>query len=219
MSATFETIDPVSGEYARRALRPMITPEPMSQLPAPKSQLTINLPAPPTAVSRSLRSPRWPWVLGAMAIAVILASVVGLSLTTDAKPPPTMGPAADAPSLVKPTPPPPPAVDPPIVEPRVDPPIVAATIAPPVVVTPPVVLPPVVTPKGKAPPTAGELKKRVAGLEAALQKATAPGEDPDPSALTLLRKYKVEATMVDTIDDRQRLAESLKAFEQTFLLR
>ena len=71
----------------------------------------------------------------------------------------------------------------------------------------------------RAPPTVDELRRRVAGLETALQKVTAPGEDPDPSALTLLRKYKVEATMLNTPVDRQQLADNLRAFERTFLQR
>ena len=208
VSGKFETIDPVSGEYAHRALRPMVTPEPMSQLPAQKAQMTVDLPA-PTVVSRSLRAPRWPWVVGALAIAVILASVVGLSLTSEPRPAPPAKPATEAPKpSVKPTP---------IIAP-VDPVVVPPVVTP----TPPAVAPVVVGPKVKptrAVPKAIELTKRVAGLEAAIQKATPTGEDPDPSALTLLRKYKVEATMVDTLDDRQRLADSLKAFEQTFLRR
>ena len=211
VSATFETVDPVSGEYARRALRPMMTPEPMSQLPAPKSQMTIDLPA-PTVVSRSLRAPRWPWVVGALALAVIITASIGLSLTDDPAPlsrsrPATGFPTAPDPSLT-PTPTVTPPVEPPVAAPHIEPPIVAPTV-----ITPPKVK------ATRAAPTAVELKKRVAGLEAAIQKATPPGEDPDPSALTLLRKYKVEATMVDTLDDRQRLAESLRAFEQTFLRR
>jgi hypothetical protein len=57
----------------------------------------------------------------------------------------------------------------------------------------------------------------VAALEAALVKGTPAGEDPDPSAVTLLRKYKVEATMVESSADRQRLAKDLAAFQRTFL--
>ena len=54
-------------------------------------------------------------------------------------------------------------------------------------------------------------------LEHALSRATPAGEDPDPTALTLLRKYRVEAAMVSTPDERLHLAKNLDTFERTFL--
>jgi serine/threonine-protein kinase len=74
------------------------------------------------------------------------------------------------------------------------------------------------TGRGEA-PTSDALRKRVADLEAALLKGTPAGEEPDPSAVTLLRKYKVEATMVESPAERQRLSKDLAAFQRTFLPR
>lgn len=212
-ATTFETIDPVSGEYALNARRPMVTPEPMPPL-------SVDLNAATYLSQRSLRARRWPWVAGGLAALLVVAGLV----LRETGPKPAGPLAAAAPDRREPAAPvDPPVVVPPVVPPTVDPPIVEPTVAPPAVVTvetPPAVTPPPVKVRPtRTPPTATELKKRVAGLEKALLKATAPGEEPDPSALTLLRKYKVEATMVDTADDRQRLAENLKAFEQTFLPR
>ncbi len=74
------------------------------------------------------------------------------------------------------------------------------------------------TPRGEA-PSVDSLRARVERLEAALAKSTPAGEDPDPSAVSLLRKYRVEATMVDSADERARLAKNLDTFERTFLRR
>jgi hypothetical protein len=215
-SPSYEAIDPVSGEYAR----------PLGALASdsvkPYSPMTIELQ--PTFVSqKSLREPRWPWVLGIGAgLLLAIACLAYLAIPSApaekpkevavavAPPPPKVEPppVVAAPAPVAVTPDPPPKVDPPPEVVKADPPPVIAKADP----------PPVVKPR-KGVPTADELKKKVASLETALNRATPAGEDPDPSAITLLRKYKVEATMLDTEADRQRLAESLKAFEQTFLKR
>ena len=209
-SATFETIDPVSGEYnrapSRPELRPLMTPDPIT-----RTSLAGNT---PTVVRQSLRAPRWPWVAGSLAVVVIVFALIGLAIT-EPKPTP-IATTPTAPVVVEPIAPvvkvEPPVVTPPPVD-TVDP--LPVVVTPP---TPPVVVPPKVRPTRVA-PSAVELQKRVAGLEHAIARATPAGEEPDPSALTLLRKYKVEATMVDSVEDRQRLAESLKSFEQTFLHR
>ena len=212
-SPSYEAIDPVSGEYAR----------PLggsSDAMKPYSPMTLELQ--PTFVSqKSLREPRWPWVLGIGA--GLLLAIACLAFLAIPNPPAEK--AKEVAVAVAPPPPkvePPPVVAPPPVEvtpdapPKVDPPPeVVKTDPPPVIAK---ADPPPVKPR-KGVPTADELKKKVASLETALNRATPAGEDPDPSAITLLRKYKVEATMLDTEADRQSLAESLKAFEQTFLKR
>ena len=201
-SARYETINPVSGEYLHRTLRPMITPEVLK----PASPMSVDLHAATFVSQRALRPSRWPYLVGA-AVAV-LAALVAVQLTGDraVEQPPPVAPVIATPPVV--------VVPPPIVV--APPPVV---VAPPPMVEPPQA--PAITSKRvpRAPPTVDELRRRVAGLETALQKVTAPGEDPDPSALTLLRKYKVEATMLNTPVDRQQLADNLRAFERTFLQR
>ena len=201
-SARYETINPVSGEYLHRTHRPMITPEVLK----PASPMSVDLHAATFVSQRALRPSRWPYLVGA-AVAV-LAALVAVQLTGDraVEQPPPVAPVIATPPVV--------VVPPPIVV--APPPVV---VAPPPMVEPPQA--PAITSKRvpRAPPTVDELRRRVAGLETALQKVTAPGEDPDPSALTLLRKYKVEATMLNTPVDRQQLADNLRAFERTFLQR
>ena len=202
-SARYESINPVSGEYLNRAHRPMIMPEGLK----PASPMSVDLHAATFVSQRALRPNRWPYLVGAAA--VVLAALVAVQLSGDrtVEQPPVI---ASPPVVVTP---------PPVV---IAPPPVGAE---PVVVAPPPIVEPQQAPTlsskrvPRAPPTVDELRRRVAGLETALQKVTAPGEDPDPSALTLLRKYKVEATMLNTPADRQQLADNLKAFERTFLQR
>lgn len=66
-------------------------------------------------------------------------------------------------------------------------------------------------------PTADALVKRIERLEAALKKATPAGEEPDPSALTFLRKYRLQAVASSTEAQRRDLARLLDSWEQTFL--
>ena len=204
LTASYEPIDPVSGEYATRQLRPMVTPDGLK----PASQMSVDLHAATFVSRRALPPRRWPYVAGAVLVGVLIAVAVGLSdLVNKAQAlPPAV--VTRPPLLVTP---------PPVVTPVV----VAPIVTPPVVVTPEVVAPEIIQrPKPSTRvPTAVELQHRIAALEASLARATPPGEEPDPSALTLLRKYKVEATMLNSTDDRHRLAESLKNFERTFLHR
>ena len=99
----------------------------------------------------------------------------------------------------------------------------ALTNAAPVVAPVPEVVPPEKVPAPKTrpsePQTALALQARVGQLELAVARTTPAGEEPDPTALTLLRKYRVDATMVSTPDERQRLARNLDTFERTFLKR
>jgi hypothetical protein len=69
----------------------------------------------------------------------------------------------------------------------------------------------------RGPPTGAALRERVTRLELALQRVTPAGEEPDPSALSLLRKYRVEATMVESVEDRRTFAKKLDTFERSFL--
>jgi hypothetical protein len=73
------------------------------------------------------------------------------------------------------------------------------------------------SPKHAEPPSAEALQKRVAKLDVALKKAAPQGEEPDPSATTLLGKYRVEAMMTSTPEERAALARRLDEFEKAFL--
>ncbi|MDP2269501.1 MAG: serine/threonine-protein kinase [Archangium sp.] len=200
-SPSYEAMDPVSGEYVSRAYKPLMTPDGLK----PLSQMSVDLHAATFVSQRALKERRWPYVAGLVAVCLVLIAAI-FSVSGEERVKPVVATPA----------------------PKVDPPVVpVAPVPAPVVIAPPPAPAPVVEPTPptkvvravKTPPTAPELKKRVAALETALARATPEGEDPDPSALTLLRKYKVEATMLNTAEDRQRLADSLKAFEQTFLRR
>jgi serine/threonine protein kinase len=207
-SPSYETIDPVSGGYAR-ALRPMMTPEGLK----PLSQMSVDLHAPTFVSQRALKEPRWPFFLGLGVVVLLVTAGIASVAMGDSDQPPASVPPSVAPPVV--------AASPPVVVPPVavvaDPPLPPPALEDPPLPLPAIAAPPVKVRGPRAIPSADELKRKIGALETALGRATPAGEDPDPSALTLLRKYKVEATMLDTADDRQRLADSLKAFEQTFL--
>ena len=136
----------------------MITPEVLK----PASPMSVDLHAATFVSQRALRPSRWPYLVGA-AVAV-LAALVAVQLTGDraVEQPPPVAPVIATPPVV--------VVPPPIVV--APPPVV---VAPPPMVEPPQA--PAITSKRvpRAPPTVDELRRRVAGLETALQKVTAPG--------------------------------------------
>ncbi len=196
----YETVDPVSGEYVSRAYKPLMTPDGLK----PVSQMSVDLHAATFVSHRALKQRRWPYVVGLVALCLLLiAAIASVSQVEPVKPV-----AAQPPPVVVP-----------VVAPVLDPVVVEPAPVPVPVQPVPVAAPPKLVRQVKTPPSAAELKSRIAAMERALARATPEGEDPDPSALTLLRKYKVEATMLDTAEDRQRLSENLKAFDQTFLRR
>ena len=68
----------------------------------------------------------------------------------------------------------------------------------------------------KATATSDQLIQRLKQLEQRLRAAT-PGEDPDPSALAFLSKYKAEAMMAQSPEDRVTVTKKLDDFERSFL--
>jgi hypothetical protein len=68
-------------------------------------------------------------------------------------------------------------------------------------------------------PSEQELKKRLTSLEDRLRKATESGASPNPAALQYLAKYRVQATMADTPQQRGKLARQLDQWEHLFLSR
>ena len=198
----FETLDPVSGGHP--TLRPLMTP-------AHSAPAIEVMPGDTLLSQRTLRPSRWPWASAALVV-VIAALVAALALTSEPAPP--LPVAVAPPPVIVPA-------SPPLV---VTPPApIPVPVAAPVVAPVPEVVPPEKVPAPKTrpsePQTALALQARVGQLELAVARTTPAGEEPDPTALTLLRKYRVDATMVSTPDERQRLARNLDTFERTFLKR
>jgi serine/threonine protein kinase len=67
--------------------------------------------------------------------------------------------------------------------------------------------------KGKAAPTARQLKDRITRLSARAKKK----KDLDPTALQFLGRYRIEAAAADSAARRQRLDKALTDWERTFL--
>ena len=77
-----------------------------------------------------------------------------------------------------------------------------------------------------APPPAAEsaatldaLSNRISRLELRLKKSAEPGEEPDPAAMVLLRKIKVQLVTSHSQEDRNEVQKSLDSWESTFLLK
>lgn len=173
-------------------------------------------PEPPDGAPRSKR---------AVALAVgggALALVAAVALLRPAAPPPvapeaaTLPPAQFAPLPPVEAPPAPAAPTPATPAPASPEPAPAEPVA--AKVPPDATKPkPSTSPRAPALPDAAALRRRVATLDAALKKHTADGEEADPSAVALLAKYRVEATMVSTPAERSDLAKRLDDFERAFL--
>ncbi|MBL8913627.1 MAG: serine/threonine protein kinase [Archangium sp.] len=174
--------------------------------PRAKVQLTVDhtLMSGPTLVTgerEQFRSPRLVPVLGII-VALLVGGVV-VSFLTPAPPAPAPTPIAQTPA---------PAVQPPAPAlPAPAPPEPVVAVEP----DAPVAAPALVAKKNEA-PSQNALMQRVERFEAALAKK---GEEADPAAEVLLRKYRVEATMLDTAADRSRFAKTLDDFERSFLKR
>jgi len=193
----------LSPAESSRAARPLVTP----------GAFTAQMQMPPTIVTSSMaRKQLQPplLILGALAAAALALAAVLVWRWNDTDRPlavveaPQVAPVELAP-VVKPEP----AVPAPVT-PEVKP-VEAEGEHP----------EPVVSPKPKPhpaeAPTAEALTRRVDQLEAQLKKAAGPGEEPDPSAITLLKKYHIQAQMKSTPEQRRALAKNLDAFERAFL--
>jgi|APLak6261679142_1056127.scaffolds.fasta_scaffold00156_6 serine/threonine-protein kinase len=240
-TTSYETLAPVFAKPSGAPIRPLMTPAHS----APALEATAY---PDTVLSqRTVRRRSWP--VAAAGLSVLIAALVAALLWTGEPPnavtPNAVTPNAVTPNAVTPNTATPNAVTPNAATPNTATPNTATpnTATPnteePNTATPNTATPNTATPNTAAPNTAtpntatptkpktprGEapsvdsLRARVERLEAALAKSTPAGEDPDPSAVSLLRKYRVEATMVDSADERARLAKNLDTFERTFLRR
>ena len=80
-------------------------------------------------------------------------------------------------------------------------------------------LPPAHWPQGFTLVTLTEelLLRRIAKLDAALRRATASGDEPNPAAVALLQKYRLQATTRQGAAEREALWKTLDDFERTFL--
>jgi serine/threonine-protein kinase len=222
-SMSFDTLDPVSGEHQSNRHRPLVTPA--NSAPA----LELALHGDTLISQRTLRPRRWRYIVGL--VVVILGLSAAILFTDNGSAKPTVDPALeltrreqalaqekaalaarelaardearreaaakDAAREAAARE----AVDREAAarEAAKEPPVVEKSALKPQVVT------------------AAALRERVTKLELTLQRVTPAGEDPDPSALTLLRKYRVEATMVDSVEERRALAKRLDSFERSFL--
>jgi serine/threonine protein kinase len=206
----FQSLSEISGRHPRAPLKRYVAPEGANRVSA------RTVVSPPAVHWGPEERSRWPLFALPAALAVVLFGAWWFggepsgSASTSAKPalpaaktpvelatPDGTSPAKPKPGGdVRPVKPRPPEVAPPFVDKRKK-------------------------PGGKTPviPSLEVLRARVVALEAAIQQATPAGEEADPTALTLLRKYKVEAAMLSTEDDRLRLGRSLDQFERTFLQR
>ena len=61
------------------------------------------------------------------------------------------------------------------------------------------------------------LSNRIAKLELRLKKTAEPGEEPDPAAMVLLRKIKVQLVTSHELEERVEVQRSLDSWESTFL--
>ncbi len=189
----FQSFNPVSGDFPAVMQRPLATP----------TSLTHGT-ADTLLSQKSLRLKRWPVLTLSLValIAVMLGVIASVPSEVEAVAPPT----PEVAPVAAPQPQPVIAV-PEVVPPKVD----DAELAP---------LPTVQKPRPpvrREPPTVEALRARVLKLETALQRATPAGEDADPTAVTLLRKYKVQATMLETSDERAAFVKTLDGFERSFL--
>ena len=66
-------------------------------------------------------------------------------------------------------------------------------------------------------PTPDALTARINKLEARLRKSMEPGEEPDPSALQLLKKFRVQLAVSRTAAEHKEVETSLDEWERTFL--
>jgi hypothetical protein len=71
----------------------------------------------------------------------------------------------------------------------------------------------------KAPPAASgdALSARMNRLEARLRRSVDPGEEPDPSALVLLKKLRLSLATSRTPEEHKQIEKSVDDWERTFL--
>jgi hypothetical protein len=147
----------------------------------------------------------FPLVAGLVAITLSLLHVREQPVVVVAPPP-----APAPPPKLEPVPAPAPPVD------EVKPPA-------PVVVDAPVPAPVPSHPNrpvaAKAPPAAGgdALLARMNRLEARLRRSVEPGEEPDPSALVLLKKLRLSLATSRTPEEHKQIEKSVDDWERTFL--
>ncbi|MFT3836973.1 MAG: hypothetical protein QM723_08245 [Myxococcaceae bacterium] len=191
-----------TSDSAPELAKPLVTP----------GAFTAQMAAPTQVTFRPDRSRQL--AIGVVAgLAVVALTLTGVVLSRRSETPPqpvvVVEPPAPKPEPVAVTPPP-------------QPPPKEAVAEPAPIVKPPEPAPPVVKPVSKVTrpveaPTADALVKRSERLEAALKKATPAGEEPDLSAITFLRKYRLQAVASSTEAQRREIARSLDSWEQTFL--
>lgn len=191
---SFQSFNPVSGDFPPVMQRPLATP----------TSLTHGT-ADTLLSQKSLRLKRWPMLTGSLvALIAVMAGVIALvPRERDATLPVPVPVVVPAPVVTPP--------EPVIAAPEV----VAPTIVDDEVTPLPTMLKP--KPARREPPSLEALRARVLKLESALQRVTPADEDVDPTAVTLLRKYKVEATMLETAEERAAFVKTLDGFERSFL--
>ncbi len=191
---------PASGEAIRDALK-----QAQGQLGTARAKPTLGVAAPSGAAR---------WALPGLAAALVLTGAVGVGFlllrgkpaetAAVVEPPPPIG---EAPDMVPPLP-----ED---LEPAA-PHEPAATPATPAGTRP---TRPTRAGHSSADPAGDALAARLDKLEARLRRSVDPGEEPDPSAVVLLKRLRVQVATSRSIEERKSVTRSIDEWETTFLKR
>jgi tRNA A-37 threonylcarbamoyl transferase component Bud32 len=188
------------------SLRNDIVSAPAAAAVAPPPKVSVQMPQ--AAAKRG-------WAVPVSLTVTVLAIAVSVAVWT-------LRPREPQPVVVAPPPPTQPKVLAPSPSPKAEPPVEIAEAAP--VVPAPVAEPArpaapahAVRPAAPAGATPDALAARMNRLEARLRKRTEPGEEPDPSALVLLKKLRLSLATSRTPAEHKEIEKSLDDWEHTFL--
>ena len=173
-------------------------------------------PPPKVSVELQVAPARRGWAVP-VSVAVIGLAMLALAGTwmlrpNENQPVVVAPPPASQPKALEPAPPP--KVEP-APEPAAPPPTAAALAVEPVRPAAPVHAARPAAPAAGTTPEA--LAARMSKLEARLRKRTEPGEEPDPSALVLLKKLRLSLATSRTPAEHKEIEKSLDDWEHTFL--